>query len=189
MSYEIIKAIGIKNNEVWITSYSSNVTPRTPNRWHCKSLTKILVEQGKEAYEKEVLKEYWSGNFQNTGNMFDKVVTIFKKNNPDYTWGSVGHKKSEDGKPDSFGDVVKYTYEELMVKLHEAYLAFKNRKKEKLVIRVMVDQYITKLGKRSCQHGMAKERAKVFNSREEAELASDTLKYAYKDMEPEIIPA
>ena len=186
MSYEIIKAIGIKNNEVWITSYSSNITPKIPSRWHADSLTKILVEKGKKEYEKEVLRLYWDGAFQNTDNLFDKSVQWFNRNNPCFVdcWAKV------DDVPISVpSGTTKYnTYAELKEKLHEAYLAFKNRKKEKLIIRVMVDRYVTSLGKRSFRYGAIKEYAMIFNSREEAELASDTLK-GYKDMEPEILPA
>lgn len=64
MSYEIIKGISIKNNEVYLNSASNNVYPRYFKKWHCTSLTEILQKQGRDALDLELLKQYEEGMFQ-----------------------------------------------------------------------------------------------------------------------------
>jgi hypothetical protein len=63
MSYDIIKSITIKNNEVVAVCASSNVYPRTYARVVSPSLTKILREQGEDAVNVVILAEYENGNF------------------------------------------------------------------------------------------------------------------------------
>lgn len=77
MSYEIVKAIKVKDNdEVWIKSDSNNVFPKNYHWWHCVTLTKLLKEQGREALDKAILREYWDGNFQKTNNDYEKCLRL-----------------------------------------------------------------------------------------------------------------
>jgi len=70
MSYHIIKSIKVdeKEGKVYITGADNNVRPRTPHRWECTSLSQILVEQGREAVDLEILEAYESGDFQGGNN-------------------------------------------------------------------------------------------------------------------------
>lgn len=84
MSYEIIKGISIKNNEVYLNSTSNNVRPRIFNKWHCTSLTEILQNQGREALDLELLKQYEEGNFQpGVQNRYSLAIDSLKRK-PEY---------------------------------------------------------------------------------------------------------
>ena len=54
MSYSIIKGIKIENGKVRIKGAPNNVCPRTYEWEDCPSLTKILIEQGKDALDMEL---------------------------------------------------------------------------------------------------------------------------------------
>ena len=64
MSYDLINAIKIKDNKVFLKSASNNVRPRTFHEWECTSLTEILQKQGQSVLELEIFKDYEKGNFQ-----------------------------------------------------------------------------------------------------------------------------
>lgn len=78
MSYEIIKHIKIKDGKVFIKCASSNVYPKIYDECESQSLTKILAEQGEQALNIEILKEYENGNFQSRGinNKFTRALKI-----------------------------------------------------------------------------------------------------------------
>jgi hypothetical protein len=78
MSHDIVKTITIKpNGEVWFTSCSNNVCPRTPKRWHCTYYTEMLAEHGKEYVELDILRNFYNGNMQGTGTLYGKVAAIY----------------------------------------------------------------------------------------------------------------
>lgn len=73
MSYEIVKAISIVNNEVFITSNSNNVFPRIPKKWAASYFTDILQSQGREALDKYILQHFIDGNLQGNSTIYGKV--------------------------------------------------------------------------------------------------------------------
>ena len=79
MSYEIVKKISIKENKVFLTSTSNNVSPRTYKEWHCQSLSTILQDKGETELNFELLKEYENGNFQEgTPNKWSTAIKRLK---------------------------------------------------------------------------------------------------------------
>lgn len=81
MSYDIIKSISIKNNQVFVTSASSNVVPKTYSPFHCTSLTEILVGEGRAALDRELFKEFRNGNFQGMSTHYAKAIAWQKMEN------------------------------------------------------------------------------------------------------------
>lgn len=63
MSYEIIRGIKIKNNQVFIKSDSNNVTPKTFEYRFNNFFTKLYNENIEE-FNYEILLSYEEGNFQ-----------------------------------------------------------------------------------------------------------------------------
>jgi len=79
MSYEIVKKISIRDNKVFLTSASNNVSPREYKEWHCQSLTEILQEKGETELNFELLKEYENGMFQEgTPNKWSTAIKRLK---------------------------------------------------------------------------------------------------------------
>jgi len=79
MSYEIVKKISIRDNKVFLTSTSNNVSPRTYKEWHCQGLTEILQNSGETELNFELLKEYENGNFQEgTPNKWSTAIKRLK---------------------------------------------------------------------------------------------------------------
>ena len=173
MSYEIVKAIKIDTNkhEVWLKSDSNNVSPRHYTWWHCESLSKILCAYGKKEVEKEILKQYWSGNFQRTNNLYEKSVMYYKNKIPQ-TWDNVG---SEVGK-EEFGKEIEYTHKELKTVLYEKYLAYKNRKKGVFYVKDG-GYFVRRRSGRWILRTGSTARAKRFNSREDAELYARNIRW------------
>lgn len=173
MSYEIVKAIKIKDKEqeVWIKSDSNNVVPKTFKWWEAKSLSKIYKEQGREQVEKEILKNYFSGNFQRSNNNFENSLIYLDKEK--YNWDTVGQDRpiSED---------------ELKEVLHQNYIKYMNRQKGSFVIyNIDRKAYITKFTRTGTYLSTNKKLAKVFTSKEEAEVKLQEYKrsnYEIEDM-------
>ena len=78
MSYEKVKAIKIKENKVFINCASNNVRPLHYTLEEYPSLTKILQEQGLNAVEIELLKNYEEGNLQDGKNKFTRALKVLK---------------------------------------------------------------------------------------------------------------
>ena len=100
MSYEIVKAIKIKDDKVMIKGSSNNVYPKDYEYWECHPLTKTLREKGKEKTEIDILKAYEEGNFQaGTENKYTRALKIlrylpeYKKFN--WNQGKLGEDRSE----------------------------------------------------------------------------------------------
>lgn len=115
MSYDIVKKVEITDNKVYLTSACNNVYPHTFERWFCASLTEILVNQGREAFDIEVFKQYENGNFHGRGvNKYTRALKALKAN-PEYKtydWRCPDGKKYE--------EVCKrrytYAYDQLLLK-------------------------------------------------------------------------
>jgi hypothetical protein len=114
MGYDIIKSIKIKDNKVFLTSTANNVRPRTFKEWHCESLTRILIEQGQEALDVEILEEYESGNFQAGGqNKYTRALKVLT-HMPEYkafdwrvSFGEEYDKVKENRKKEAFTELLK----------------------------------------------------------------------------------
>jgi len=78
MSYEIVKAIRIKDGRVFLKSDSNNVWPRDYHEWECPSLTAILERDGQEALDIEILRTYESGSFQGSANKYTHALMILR---------------------------------------------------------------------------------------------------------------
>lgn len=103
MSYDIIKGISIKNKQVMVTSASSNVYPKTYSPFHCQSLTTILVNDGREALDREIFKEFRNGNFQGTSTHYAKAIVWQKIENIECDDGELLAKfKKEWNKSDAY---------------------------------------------------------------------------------------
>lgn len=168
MSYEIVKSIGIHDGKCFITSSSNNVYPHTFSKWECTPLTKIFQEKGKEAWEKAVLMDYFEGNMQGTRNNFDNANQDFRRKFPQYDWDY----------PDR---------DEVINKLYEHYLKFKNRQKTPCFIRNTgrgENYFVYRIGKSSLSIIEDINRAKHFKSIEDAERAIR----GFKTSDYEIVP-
>ena len=98
MSHEIVKNISFncRKKEIWITSHSNNVHPRIPKKWHCESLSKIYKSAGIEVIEREILKEFYNGNFQGNSTFFGKITPGRRSiDSPDWL-GSVNKIRNTD---------------------------------------------------------------------------------------------
>ena len=87
MSYEIVRSVKIdkKNNKVFITGASNNVTPKTYTKWNCSTISHILETKGEVAAIKEILEAYWDGQFQPGGiNYYSKSMSLVDRNK--YNW-------------------------------------------------------------------------------------------------------
>lgn len=94
MSYDIVKGIKTVDGKVLIKSASNNVYPRYYDEHESKSLTKILAEQGKEALELVIFREFENGNFKGSISKYQRALKVLR-NSPEYAafnW-RLGHGK------------------------------------------------------------------------------------------------
>jgi hypothetical protein len=81
MSYEIIKRIRIENGNVFVTSCSSNVYPKTPYEFESTYLSNLLKE-GQEKLDLQILKFYEDGSWQGSYyNKWKRAVDKLKSTN------------------------------------------------------------------------------------------------------------
>ena len=85
MSHEKIKSISIneKKSEVYITSASSNCFPQTYERYKCKYLEKMLIEQGRDAVDNYILEQYQGGMMQGGNNEYRQTMQLFNNATPE----------------------------------------------------------------------------------------------------------
>jgi len=98
MSYDIIKSIRIEDNRVFICSAASNITPKTFEECECKSLSKLLQEQGSTATILEIFKQYENGNFKaGTANKYTKALAKAKarKDYPKFDWRNCNYQPGD----------------------------------------------------------------------------------------------
>ena len=145
MSYEKVKSIKIdeKQGKVFFNTASNNVRPLTYSFFgESKIYNDLLKNQGKEAVEIEILKEYESGNLQRGSNKFTKALKVlryvygkeyFKFNwrNHNAKWGSKEKEEEENlRKSKAFKDLLKKCLDYKFSK--EKYIIFKNNFGEKI---------------------------------------------------------
>jgi len=80
MSYEKVKSIKIdeKQGKVFINCASNNCRPITYSREEYPYFSKILQEEGREAVEIQLLKDYESGNLQEGKNKYTKALKVLR---------------------------------------------------------------------------------------------------------------
>jgi hypothetical protein len=167
MSYDIIRGIKVDEKEgtVTVKAASNNVYPKDFTWFTSPSLSRILKEDGREALDKVMLKEFWGGNFQGGESLYNKSVKYCSANLP-HVWGNVG--KAEDVGTEKYGEKVLYTYDQLTQALYDNYLLFKKRKFGKFRIKYDDFSYIKKITTKFIIPTASKEHAKIFKSFEEA---------------------
>jgi hypothetical protein len=165
MSYALVRGIKI-DNKVFLKASSNNVCPRTYEWFESESLSKILRDQGKIQVEKEILQQYWNGNFQpGIENLYSKTVSFYKNKLP-YTWDNTDD--SDRVGKDKYGKPIKYSYDELQETLYQKFLAYKNRDmSKKYVLRYENGYYIRKRAGYQIYFA-TDQNAKQFNSYEDA---------------------
>ena len=80
MSYDIIRSIEIdeKEGKVWIEGASSNVFPKTYERWDSTAFSKILKEKGKEEAEAHILIEFENGCFKSSSGKYVEKLKVLR---------------------------------------------------------------------------------------------------------------
>lgn len=79
MSYEIVRSIRITRDKVFGRAASNNVTPKDYTETEWPYYSKLLVEQGREAVEKQILWTYFIGCFHpGQVNKYAKAVRRFE---------------------------------------------------------------------------------------------------------------
>jgi len=171
MSYEIIKSIKIKDNKVFIKSSSNNVFPKDWSEEECKSLSKILQQEGKQELDIEILKEFENGNFQSSQNLkYTRALKILK-----FFYGEE-YKKFDWRTPSMNSDFEfkenrrlreSQAFKDLLLKALSTKLP-----KQKFIIkakRSYTNAYVFKTTKRHIQFCEDISRAKKFDFRQQAE--------------------
>lgn len=77
MSYEIIKAISVKGNQIFITSNSNNVYPRIPKQWLSTYYTELLQKEGQKAVDLSLLQDFIDGNAQGISTLYGKICNAY----------------------------------------------------------------------------------------------------------------
>lgn len=173
MSYAIVKGLRIdtEKGEVWLKASSNNVSPRTYTWFESVSLSEILRAGGVIAVEKEILQQYWSGNFQGSDNLYERSVLFCKASLP-YTWQNTG---SEVGK-ERWGETIQYSYDQLKNDLYRNYVEYKSRQKGIFFVRHN-GYFVRGITKRYVKFTTTTATAKRFNSREDAILFAQRISY------------
>jgi len=164
MSYMIIKSVKVEDDKVFVKSASNNVFPKTYCQEECKSLSKILQEKGRQELDIEVMREYEQGNFQaGNKNRYTRALEVLR-HMPEYKkfdW-KCNWEESQKNKEN------EKEYKALLVRALNTMLP-----KEKYLISKEVDGKMAYFYKRAnarfCRWYYEKERAKLFNFREDAE--------------------
>ena len=159
MSYDIIKSIKFRDGKVMVKSSSNNVYPHTFNEYESKSLSTILQEQGKDAVEIVILKEYENGNFQRGGSKYLRALSVLR-HFPEYEkfdWRNNDDDELDDRrKSDEFNALL--------------LRALKTRlPKDKFILIKEYGLYLRKTTKRYAKWTSDKTKAKIFRFAVDAE--------------------
>lgn len=163
MSYEIVRSISFRNNEVKVSSYSNNVSPRIAKNWVARCLTEILRHQGKTEAEKEILLEFWKGSFQGQSTKYGKFIESYysRKNSP-FNWDNVGNEEELGG--DKYGKKILYTYQTVKNELLLQYEKFLVQSKSKQLFKVKIGgDWVLDLKRTSARMTYCEAYAKKFN--------------------------
>ena len=117
MSYEKVKTITIKNEQVFINCASNNVRPLHYVKEEFPRYSLILREEGRQALDVALLKGYEEGNLQNGINKYSKALKVLKYvftdeykqfdwRNRTSAYGSPEDKKDEERKESKEFDIL-----------------------------------------------------------------------------------
>ena len=155
MSYAIVQGLKIdtKNNKVFLTAASNNVYPKNFEKHESLSLSEILREKGEVELKKEILVQYWNGNFQKSGNIYEKSMMLIDKKK--YNWNDYRSNDTD-----------------LRNALYQAYLDYINRDKGHFVVKTKdANHFVVSVTTKRYRYAYNINQAKVFNSCEEAKWA------------------
>jgi len=156
MSYAIVKSIKIdkKNKKVYVTSTSNNVYPKIYRKWENTYLTEIFKESDIISVIKEILYDYYSGNFQ-PGNQNIYSTSLFLLDRKKYNWENSSN----------------FTEEELKEVLYTNYLTIKSEPKGEFIVYIPDENvYVTRFTARRAYTTRHKEYARVYSKKSTAEL-------------------
>ena len=166
MSYEKVKAIKIKENKVFINCASNNVRPLLYTIEEYPSFSKILQEQGLNAVEIALLKNYEEGNLQGGKNKFTRALKVlnflFKEEYKNFNWRNFPFEEREKEKQLRESDEFKV----LLLKALNTKLP-----KEKFIITKDYNgnKVYLKSCRRSALWSSEREKTKVFDFKAECE--------------------
>lgn len=137
MSYYLVRSIKIdkKTKRIFITCAENNVRPHTFRTVESVSLSKIYQEKGLEEAEKEILLEYWNGNFQRSDNNYQKSQILNGR-----SWDFIDGKDEKDSE-ERIRILKDYLYSN--------YTLYCNRDKTETIIKSKATGYFC--FKRSCK--------------------------------------
>jgi hypothetical protein len=165
MSYDIVKSIKIKEGQVLINAAESNVRPHYYTEESCSSLTKILAEQGKDALELEIFKQFESGTFKGQVQKYQRALQVLR-NTPEYetfNW--------RNGQGTEYDEINKRrdtkAFDDLLKKALKTPLP-----KDKFIVTKLVydgNVFLLKVTRRYAKWTREQAEAKVFRFKQEAE--------------------
>ena len=112
MSYAIVRSIKVREGKVFLNCASNNVRPLHFSEDECPSLTKILQENGGDALELEIFRNFESGNFQRGVAKYLRALKVLH-NMPEYqafNWRNNGKEYEEANKKretEAFNDLLR----------------------------------------------------------------------------------
>ena len=166
MSYDIVRSIKIKDNEVWINCACNNVSPRLYETYKSDYFTNILKTKGLKATEVELLKSYEEGSFQaGTENKYTRALKVLRyfyaEEYKPYDWRTESFRA-----PNFRENKEKEEYNQLLLKALNTKLP-----KIKYVISKEYGQskYYLKQNKNSASWKAFPEKATIFDFKTEAE--------------------
>ncbi len=179
MSYHIVKSIKIEDGKVFITGADNNVIPRTPHKWECYPLSKILQENGRESLDLEILKSYEERNFQaGRQNKYTRALKVLRHlpEYPKFDWRTIEDREEARRSKE---------FEELLLKALKTPLP-----KQKYIITKRASDGIAYFYQRKgagfCKWYSDRDKAKRFDFKEDAEF----IKKCFTNSEGwEIVPA
>jgi hypothetical protein len=194
MSYEIVKAIKIKDGQVLIKSDSNNVYPKSFKFWNCEPLSKLLQEKGQDALDIAILKDYEDGTFQSRGlnSKYTRALKVLhyvlKDEYEPFNWRTEkDNEKHELRNSDEF--------DKLLLKALRTQLP-----KEKFVVRKINTAYnkdneyayVRKVTSRHIFYGYIHQKPKLFDFREQAQrianmIDGEVLEFKRQAIEQEVL--
>jgi len=159
MSYEIIKSIKFKDGKVLIRSSSNNVTPKYFEEFESESLSKILQEQGTDAAELEIFKQFENGCFQRGVKKYLNALSVLH-HFPEYQ--NFNWRNNDDGETDERRKSAEF--DALLLRALKTRLP-----KDKFVLKKENGVYLRKITKRYAKWDLDKAKAKIFRFADEAE--------------------
>lgn len=186
MSHEIIKKIRVENGNVFLTSVSNNVLPKTFHEWECKGLSEVLQQQGEEQLNFEILKEYDEGNMQpGTPNKWSRAIDRLR-HLPEYQKYNWRNKYCGDKEQAAQIEANRQTEEFKKLLLNSLNI---NPPKTKIILTKQAaggTVYLLKVTTRAARWTYSRSEAKIFNYEQDTERVKNSL-YGGENFKTEIL--